>query len=117
MEQMKTVDLSKVAFLNVRGMGGYPLVNQSFLVHFWKNVAEIASRQFHGFLNHLLTTVCRRMVVSQAFGTRELFVPLRLVIPGHFEAVAEQESQRTDDLPDLPFIDMGISPDVHQPLR
>lgn len=116
-EQKTTVNLSKVAFLSVRGIDRYPLGNQSFLIHFWRNIAEVASRILNSLLNHLLATGCGRMVVIKGFGAREPIVPLSLVRPGDFQVVAEKESQMTDYLPELPFFDMRISPDVHQPLR
>jgi hypothetical protein len=117
MEQTKTVDLSKAASLSARGIDRYPHRNQSVLIHLRRNIVGFASRILHSLLNHLIVTGCSRFDTIKGFGTREPVVPLRLVSPGHFQVVAEQEPQRTDYVPELPFIDMGISPDAHQPQR
>ncbi len=117
MDQTRTVDLSKVAFLSVREIDRYPHRNQSFQIHSWKYLVEFSSRLFLSLLNHLLATGCSMLVVIKGFGTREPVVPLRLVIPWHLRVVAEQESQRTGYLSEPPFTDTGISPDIHQPQR
>jgi hypothetical protein len=117
MEQTKTVDQSKAASLSARGTDRYPHRNQSVLMHFVNYLGEFSSHIFHSLLNHLLATDCYRMVVIKKFGTRVPVVPLRLVIPWYLRVVAEQESQRTGYLPEPPFTDMGISPDIHQPQR
>jgi hypothetical protein len=117
MEQKKTVYLSKAASLSARGTDRYPHRNQSFQIHSWKYLVEFSSRLFLSLLNHLLATGCSMLVVIKGFGTREPVVPLRLVIPWYLRVVAEQESQRIGYLPEPPFTDMGISPDIHQPQR
>ncbi len=110
MEQIKTVDLSKAAFLRARGIDRHPHNNQSVLLHFWRNIVGFASRLFHSLLNHLIVTGCSRLVVIKGFGAREPAIPLTLVRPGHFQGETEKESQGPIDYPNRHSLARGLLP-------
>ncbi|MEW8335008.1 MAG: hypothetical protein AB2596_05325 [Candidatus Thiodiazotropha sp.] len=55
------------------------------------------------------------MILPKDFGTGNPVIPLNPVGPRHFQAVTKKESKRVNLLPELPFIDMRVSPQFTQP--
>ncbi|MEW8300314.1 MAG: hypothetical protein AB2712_15875 [Candidatus Thiodiazotropha sp.] len=115
MEQKKTVDPGKVAFLGVRRIIGNSHGNQIFPVNIREYPAQSVVRILYCLLDHFVASCRGRMILPKGFGTGNPVIPLNPVGPRHFQAVTKKESKRVNLLPELPFIDMRVSPQFTQP--
>jgi hypothetical protein len=115
MEYKKTVDPSEVAFLGVRRIIGNSHENQVFPINIREVIAKSVSRIKHSLPKQLGAPGHGRMVPPKGSGTAEPVIPLKLVSPRHFQVVTEKEPHSVDFLPDLPLIDIRVSPQVTQP--
>ncbi|MCU7875174.1 MAG: hypothetical protein KZQ91_20755, partial [Candidatus Thiodiazotropha sp. (ex Lucinoma borealis)] len=115
MEQKKTDNPSEIAFLGVGRIIRYSHENQVFPINIRMILGKSVSRIVHCFLNHFVAPGHGRMIPPKGFSTGEPVVPLNLVSPRQFQVVTEKESQCVDFLPELPFIDLRISPQMTQP--
>ncbi|MCU7932471.1 MAG: hypothetical protein KZQ90_16850 [Candidatus Thiodiazotropha sp. (ex Codakia rugifera)] len=115
MEYKEMVNPSETAFLGVGRIIRYSHENQVFLINIREILGKSVSRIVHCLLNQFVAPSQGRMIPPKDFGTGKPVVPLNLVNPGQFQVVTVKESQCVDFLPELPFINMRISPEMTQP--